>query len=260
MIKKDIVNFSKAIVLGLVLSVGVGYLSAAWTEPGVAPTGGNTDAPLNIGSGTQTKGTTANGGAGSLTLTGALTTSVFKLIDSTPTDDAGKVLISNESGIGTWQDARGAGGAKFMQTYGYNAGGAHITPNITIDIPAGVTKLIITPTLRMECRLPADGGRAIATEFKAKQGNNVASAYALIRSAAGNNNGGQTAIQASTNGVISVVPGPLTLSAESSIYNYNGAPLGFAPFVSQGTSGQSCAHLTVPYFFTSFIGYIIYGY
>jgi len=39
----------------LVLSVVVGFTILAWTEPTVAPTGGNVSAPLNTGSTAQTK-------------------------------------------------------------------------------------------------------------------------------------------------------------------------------------------------------------
>ena len=99
--KTDILNISKAIALGLILSVGVGYLSAAWTEPSVAPTGGNTDAPLNIGAGTQTKGTTTAGQSGSLVLTGGLSTNLFKLTDGNQATD--KVLASDVNGLGSWK-------------------------------------------------------------------------------------------------------------------------------------------------------------
>ncbi|MES3031386.1 MAG: hypothetical protein V4697_03160, partial [Patescibacteria group bacterium] len=71
MMKSNITTITKAIVLGLVLSVGVGYLSAAWTEAPPNPPASNTDAPINIGPGLQAKGSASS--AGHLTLFGRLT-------------------------------------------------------------------------------------------------------------------------------------------------------------------------------------------
>ncbi len=96
----NILSTIKAIVLGLILSVGVGYIFADYSAPLTAPptcTAGNPgcDAPLNVGPTLQTKG-------GGLILQ-SLTTQIFKLVDSTPTDDAGKVLTSDASGVASWQ-------------------------------------------------------------------------------------------------------------------------------------------------------------
>ncbi len=57
--KTKITQNIKAIILGLVIAVGAGYVSA-WTAPTLPPTGGNVAAPINVGGGvgsiyTQTK-------------------------------------------------------------------------------------------------------------------------------------------------------------------------------------------------------------
>lgn len=96
----NIMSTIKAIVLGLILSVGVGYIFADYTPPLTNPTTCTTgnpgcDAPLNVGALLQTK-------SGGLVLQ-SLTTQIFKLIDSTPSDDAGKVIVSDANGVGTWQ-------------------------------------------------------------------------------------------------------------------------------------------------------------
>lgn len=98
----NIMSTIKAIVLGLILSVGVGYIFADYTPPLTNPptcTTGNPgcDAPLNVGALLQTK-------SGGLVLQ-SLTTQIFKLIDSTPGDDSGKVIVSDANGVGTWQAA-----------------------------------------------------------------------------------------------------------------------------------------------------------
>lgn len=45
----------RTLILALVLSIGVSYAYAAWAPPTSAPTGGNAEAPVNVGSATQVK-------------------------------------------------------------------------------------------------------------------------------------------------------------------------------------------------------------
>ncbi len=45
--KNQITQNIKAIILGLVIAVGAGYVSA-WTPPTLPPTGGNVAAPINV--------------------------------------------------------------------------------------------------------------------------------------------------------------------------------------------------------------------
>jgi len=45
----------KTLTLAIILSVGIGYAYAAWAPPTVAPTGGNAEAPVNVGGATQVK-------------------------------------------------------------------------------------------------------------------------------------------------------------------------------------------------------------
>lgn len=47
--KQKILNNTKAIILGLVLTLGVSYVMGAWTNPACAPTGCNADAPVTVG-------------------------------------------------------------------------------------------------------------------------------------------------------------------------------------------------------------------
>lgn len=51
--KTQITQSIKVVVLALMLSAGIAF--ATYSEPGAAPTGANTDAPINIGSSNQTK-------------------------------------------------------------------------------------------------------------------------------------------------------------------------------------------------------------
>ena len=104
--KTKIIQNTKAIVLGLILTVGMGYAGAqTFTGPTCAPTdatGCNTPAPLNIGSAAQIK-------TGTLSLVD-LVAANFKLTnpDGTVTGiTAGKVLTTDANGVGTWQSSTG---------------------------------------------------------------------------------------------------------------------------------------------------------
>ncbi|MCX6758958.1 MAG: hypothetical protein NT012_00070 [Candidatus Nealsonbacteria bacterium] len=82
---------SLALIFGvLTMSFLVGYLVFAWTEPGVAPTGGNVPAPINVGSTAQTK-------------TGSLTFPIFYDSDNNAyyVNPAGTTVLAGNVGIGT---------------------------------------------------------------------------------------------------------------------------------------------------------------
>jgi|SRR3989344_1413165 len=55
----------KTLTLAVILSIGIGYAYAAWAPPTAAPTGGNAEAPVNVGGATQLK-------AGGLGINGVL--------------------------------------------------------------------------------------------------------------------------------------------------------------------------------------------
>lgn len=98
--KTKIQNNIKAIILGLVLTLGMGYAAAqTFTGPACAPEGNcNTPAPLNVGSSAQSK-------TGTLTLVDMIAAN-FKLTnpDGTVTGiTTGKVLTTDANGVGTWQ-------------------------------------------------------------------------------------------------------------------------------------------------------------
>ncbi|MDO8572889.1 MAG: hypothetical protein Q7S11_03945 [bacterium] len=56
----------RTLLLAIILSIGISYTYATWAPPTATPTGGNTDAPINVGGVTQVK-------AGALTVNGLLT-------------------------------------------------------------------------------------------------------------------------------------------------------------------------------------------
>ena len=118
---------AKILMLALVLSFGLSY-ALAWTPPTATPPNGNIDAPVNTGSGVQTKSgnftapnlldtsATAQTKAGSLTVSGlnlntkditnawnivgnSVTTNTLKVVTGA---GAGRVLTSDATGNATW--------------------------------------------------------------------------------------------------------------------------------------------------------------
>lgn len=65
-------SLTQSLFLALVFAFGLIYVHAAWTEPTAAPPGGNVEAPINVGSISQTK--SGGLGAGSLLTTGSIRT------------------------------------------------------------------------------------------------------------------------------------------------------------------------------------------
>lgn len=53
--KKDIIQLAKVIIIGAILTVGIGYVSAAWTGPFGSAPGANIAAPINRGASEQAK-------------------------------------------------------------------------------------------------------------------------------------------------------------------------------------------------------------
>lgn len=96
--KTNIKQNIKVIILGLVIAIGAGYVSA-WTGPTTSPTGNNVAAPINIGGG-------ISGNIYSQYKTGLLTIDHLITPDlriPTGTSLKGKVLqASNDSGDAAW--------------------------------------------------------------------------------------------------------------------------------------------------------------
>src|SRR3989338_309317 len=82
----NFLNSILTLLLALVLSIGISYAYAAWAPPSTTPTGGNTDAPINVGSATQLK----DGGLG-------LGRAGFPAL----LDVVGNLVVSGNVGIGT---------------------------------------------------------------------------------------------------------------------------------------------------------------
>ena len=95
----------KTIALALILSIGVSYAYAAWAPPSTTPTGGNTEAPINVGPATQVK-------AGALTVNGLMTAVSNLMIGSCsqPGCPTGPLTINNTTG-NPWVDIRSNGDA-----------------------------------------------------------------------------------------------------------------------------------------------------
>jgi len=70
--KKIIINNLKVLVIALILSVGVSYVSAAWNNPTSNPAGGNVATPINVSSVNQVKN-------GDLVVGGTLTAQGYDL-------------------------------------------------------------------------------------------------------------------------------------------------------------------------------------
>ncbi len=230
-------------------------IAGTWTPPTTSPPNGNVDAPINVGAPTP-----AQEKLGGLWIKGpfTLTDPLFKYKPSASDVVVGSVLTAKDA-LGTVEwGAAGGGAVKWIYVYGMNANG-HFTPNTTVTIPAGISKVVITPTARMICQLGADNGRSMLMEFQASQGAGPAVVYAGIESGAGNNSISEIRIQGSTSGVVSVVPGTLTLSARSYLTSGTGNLISNNAWSAQGTVTQNCSPSN-PSFYSSFKGYVLYGY
>lgn len=106
---KKYLNTIKIMVLGLMLSLGVGFVLAEWSGPTEAPFGGNTAAPLNVGADMQTKSgslwsSTFLGSEGGLYVqSNAEVGGNLTVGGGNP--DAGKIFMSqDDTGLGAWSD------------------------------------------------------------------------------------------------------------------------------------------------------------
>lgn len=108
----DVVQWGKVIVLGVVLGLGIQFVSA-WTNPTVAPPGGNVAGPL-------TTGVVAQERLGALTVKGTMTTNrLYDLtkVGDTLVQDLG--YFSDPNGTSMLNTVNVLGNAKLYQTAGY---------------------------------------------------------------------------------------------------------------------------------------------
>jgi len=105
----------KIAVIGIALGLGLQFVRA-WTEPAVAPPGGNVGAPINTGANTQWKGVLGDiTKMGSMGIWGSLETYGFKMLTGA---GAGKVLTSDATGVGSWQTGGGGTPAGVISAFG----------------------------------------------------------------------------------------------------------------------------------------------
>ncbi|MEK7095441.1 MAG: hypothetical protein AAB917_02165 [Patescibacteria group bacterium] len=152
--KKSIKQYVVAVVLGLGIVLGVGSLQAQWTAPSATPPDGNVPAPLNTGNSSQSKlgqlivntNTTSNGPgpfAVGLSVFGKTILNGGVQIPAGAGDN--KVLTSDASGNGTWQDATGGvggGSGTWGRIYTYRTAidfNNGVSDWITISLPNGDT-------------------------------------------------------------------------------------------------------------------------
>jgi hypothetical protein len=119
----DILRTIKVVTLGLLITLGVNYLHA-WTGPTEAPPSGNVPAPVNVGAALQTKTgglwTSFLGSSGGLYVaqnlgigSGAQIPAAKLDVDGTirirgGSPAAGKVLVSDAEGDGSWSSLMGS--------------------------------------------------------------------------------------------------------------------------------------------------------
>jgi|ERR1035437_1527702 hypothetical protein len=109
---KKIIDYTKILVLAAILVVGVSYLKA-WTGPTLPAPTGNTAAPINTGSGTQTKngsltlnagvyGIAPNQWQNAIGLTVFGTSTLYGLTLANGSQGLNKVLVSDAYGNAKW--------------------------------------------------------------------------------------------------------------------------------------------------------------
>ena len=138
---KDLVQNLKVIILSTIVVLGINVIYGAWTDPTANPTGGNTEAPINVSSVSQTK----QGGlnvSGPLWADGGLysqynTYLAGSLRINNGSQGTGKVLTSDGSGFATWQNAPGGGGVTTVYDYGTSQSGGTVRP-VTVAYGGGI--------------------------------------------------------------------------------------------------------------------------
>jgi len=100
---KSLASLSKVLLLALMIGFGVSYAFATtgWQEPTQAPPGGNTPAPVNVGTVDQVK--EAGLSLDKLAVFG-------QVVIQDGTQGAGKILTSDASGVASWTAGGGTSG------------------------------------------------------------------------------------------------------------------------------------------------------
>ncbi|MEK7641600.1 MAG: hypothetical protein AAB365_01240 [Patescibacteria group bacterium] len=112
------------IILGFLLGASALSAVAAWTAPGCAPTGCNTDAPINASSSPQTKYGPLTLNFSNIYAIGLKVLGSVQIVDGT--QGAGKVLTSDASGIASWVlPAAAGGGTSVNGIAAYTTPGSH---------------------------------------------------------------------------------------------------------------------------------------
>lgn len=159
---KKLFQTLKIVVLALVLTAGINWASATYiSRPGVAPTGGNTPAPLNIGSAPQSRiGNlalgTANAPAANLDVYGSIiANSIASFANTTVTGNvtASSLTLSGMTGTGNQSlcvNSSGSLVACGASTQTTNSGqwfstvpGASSMKISSLNLPAGVTSITV---------------------------------------------------------------------------------------------------------------------
>ena len=135
--KTKIIQNTKTIILGCIVALGVGYVSADWAPPSVPPTGGNMPAPITVGT------TTASIQEilGTLGMNNLIVANSFQFTGGTPT--AGQVLTAlDSSGMVGWRGVSGGMGNRNIYSVIYDT---QITTNTTDWTDTGLS-LTVTPS------------------------------------------------------------------------------------------------------------------
>jgi|GEM_PF-3092977 len=121
--QKQFLQTFKIIILGLVLGIGVNYISAAWTPAPASPPNSNVDAPLNVGPDDQIKaGIVASDGTCTAPKCGGLTVGILSVVGkalfqnpiqiNAGSPGPGKVLTSTDArGNAEWRSLSGTAGS-----------------------------------------------------------------------------------------------------------------------------------------------------
>ena len=120
--------------------------------------------------------------------------------------------------------------------------------NSAVSIPAGTDKIIITTTAQMYDALPGDAGETLGLDLFAD-----GVQYGSLEEGAGNNNGAQARIWASTTGVLTVTgKSSVSLDANKTLYNHAGTKLASYTNLNYNPVASNS-------FYCYFKSYVIYG-